>query len=335
MIILEKMAVIAVISVSVYLLVALVLILSQWPAARVQTPGGLDFSQQVMPRAKREVAVTFIGARDGARLPIYSYSRVRAGAPRPLVLLLHGSGWHGLQFDALARGLAPVADIIAPDLRGHGFIPARRGDINHIGQLEEDIADLIRALQKPGQKVILGGHSSGAGLVVRFAGGKYGDMIDGAVLLAPFLKYDAPTTRRDAGGWARPLTRRLIGLSMLNAVGITALNRLTVIQFTFPDSVRTGPLGDSVTDAYSYRMMTSFAPRRAYLKDVAKLPNFLLVAGSADESFIAAKYEPTMKTATDKGQYHLINGVSHLAIVDAPQTAALMRTFIGQVQDGY
>ena len=73
------------------------------------------------------------------------------------------------------------------------------------------------------------GHSSGGWLVVRFAGGAHGDLIDHAVLLAPFLKYNAPTTRENAGGWAYTMVRRIIGLSMLNTFRITALNYLPII----------------------------------------------------------------------------------------------------------
>ncbi len=39
----------------------------------------------------------------------------------------------------------------------HGFTPKRRGDVDYIGQLEDDLADLITAKRQPRQKVILVG----------------------------------------------------------------------------------------------------------------------------------------------------------------------------------
>ncbi|MGC8203475.1 alpha/beta hydrolase [Aliiroseovarius sp. PTFE2010] len=149
-------------------------------------------------------------ARDGSTLPYRWFPTDNPAAPT--LILLHGSAWHSAQFIALATRLAQdgSANVAAPDLRGDGFDPKRRGDVDHLGQLEEDIADLIAHLAPKGP-VILGGHSSGGGLAVRFAGGPFGHLANGFVLIAPFLKYNAPTQRPNSGGWAQPLTRRLIG----------------------------------------------------------------------------------------------------------------------------
>ena len=127
--------------------------------------------------------------------------------------------------------------LLCPICGGHGAAPEHRGDVDHIGQYEEDIADLIDAARQEGQKVVVAGHSSGGGLVVRMAGGTYRNRMDGVILLSPFLKYNAMTMRPNSGGWARPLTRRIIGLSMLNMVGIKSFNHLQVIQFAMPQSV--------------------------------------------------------------------------------------------------
>src|SRR5258705_246626 len=53
-------------------------------------------------------------------------------------------------------------------------------------------------------RILLLGHSAGGGLLVRYAGGGRGPAADGYVLLAPYLGPAAPTTKPDAGGWARP-----------------------------------------------------------------------------------------------------------------------------------
>ncbi len=247
----------------------------------------------------------------------------------PLVVMVHGSSWNGLQFARLARSLQ--ADILIPDLRGHGSKPGRRGDVDHIGQLEEDLADLISSKAKEEQKVVLLGHSSGGGLVVRMAGGAYGTHIDAAVLLAPFLKYNAPTTRVQVGGWARALTRRIIGLSMLNMVGIRALNHLKVIEFNTPQAVLDGPYGDLATLSYSYRLNTSYAPRMDYTSDIAALPPFLLIVGAEDEAFVADQYEPVMSEVTNKGRYLRVPDTNHLGVVDASATAAAISEFLNDL----
>jgi alpha-beta hydrolase superfamily lysophospholipase len=266
-----------------------------------------------------------VAMRDGFGL---SVRHVPGGADAPLLVMLHGSGWHGGQFDALAQLLAPQAEILVPDLRGHGAHPGRRGDVDYIGQLEDDLADLIAAYRKPGQKVLLLGHSSGGGLAVRMAGGPHGGLLDGVILLAPFLKYNAPTTRPNSGGWARPLTRRIIGLSMLNMVGVRALNHLIAIQFAMPRAVLDGPMGQLATTTYSFRLNTSYAPRQDYAADIAALPRFLLLAGTRDEAFMAEGYEPLMSGMTDMGHYVLIPDTGHLDVVNAPQTTDLIQDFL-------
>ncbi len=317
----------AAISALVTLTIALVLILSQQPRV-LPDKGGLDFTAQLDGPAVPPLERSVYTARDGANLSVLHIPSGQKTAP--LLILVHGSGWHGQQFDGLASSLANTADILVPDLRGHGENPIRRGDVDYIGQLEDDLADLIATYRQDGQKVILAGHSSGGGLVVRFAGGANGAMIDGAVLLAPFLKHNAPTTRQNSGGWAHVLTRRLIGLSMLNTVRIRALNHLVVIQFSMPKVVLDGPLGHTATLAYSYRMNQSYAPRGAYLKDIAALPEFMLIAGTDDEAFVAEEYEPLMRGVTDKGSYHLVDGSGHLAIVNRPETKTLIKQFLEQ-----
>lgn len=318
-----KLLMIAGISVGIYFAIALGLILSQRPAP-LSGEGGLAFDRLLRQTKIAPLPQGTWTAPDGTEL---SYGHVPGpGAVAPLVVMVHGSGWYGGQFEGLARALGDVAEVRTVTLRGHGANPARRGDVDYVGQFEDDLAALLAGTE--GRRRILLGHSSGGGLVVRFAGGAHGGLIDGAVLLAPFLQYDAPTTRPNSGGWARPLTRRIIGLTMLNTAGIHALDHLTAIQFNMPQVVLDGPLGDYATTAYSMRLNTSFAPRRDWRGDVAKLPDFLLIAGALDEAMVADAYEPVLSDVTDKGRYLVVDGAAHLDIVDRPETIEAIRAFV-------
>lgn len=318
----------AVISVLIYFLIAFGLILSQSPSKSLSGET-IDFSGQADAASPDPAPLQIYQARDGASLGYRHYGANNSDAP--LLIFIHGSGWHGAAYDGLARSIAEQAgmEVALPDLRGHGPAPQTRGDVSYIGQFEDDIADLAAKLLKPGQKLIVGGHSSGGGLAVRYAGGQYGSKLDGAVLLAPYLKYDAPTMRPNSGGWARALTRRIIGLSMLNAVGVTALNGLTAIQFNFPDEVLNSSQGKTATASYSYRLNTSYAPLDDYLANIAALPPFLLIAGAQDESFIAEAYEPLMKSVNPNGRYVLLDGQTHLGVISDDRTSALIAGYIG------
>ncbi len=89
-----------------------------------------------------------------------------------VLILIHGSGWHSRYFYRLASHIASVnaAHVYTPDLRGHGEVPQRRGDIDYIDQLEDDLADFVSLIRKehPTAKLVVGGHSSGGGLALRW-----------------------------------------------------------------------------------------------------------------------------------------------------------------------
>ena len=75
----------------------------------------------------------------------------RATQPdHPLLIFLHDSRWYGQQFDPLFPRLVDYGNLLAPNLRCHGPLAAHRGEIDYIGQFEDDIADLI--FQKSGLK---------------------------------------------------------------------------------------------------------------------------------------------------------------------------------------
>ncbi len=309
------------ISVVIYLGISLVLIFTDAPVERpAASDGSVGFSEAIEADYSTMPDTITYTARDDSNLP---YRRYDGGTDR-LIVLVHGSGWHGMQFHPMASKLAAsgLGTVVVPDLRGHGVSPERRGDVDYIGQFEDDLDDLIKAMQADQSygKVVLGGHSSGGGLVVRFAGGDYKDVADEYILMAPYLKYDAPTTKANSGGWAHTATRRIIGLTMLNNVGITWLNYLPVISFAMSDEVLDGPLGNTATTSYSFRLNTAFAPRMNYESDLAAMKQpFLLIAGSEDEAFYVEEYQPLISAQTDSGDYEILDGISHIGVTTDPR----------------
>ncbi len=319
------------VSAVIYTLIAIALTFSQSPkiAGDGDDAKSLNFDEAIRADYSSMPEPVSYLARDKTRLPIRIYPASKPA--NRTIILIHGSAWHGMQFHMMASQIAAsgTGDVVVPDLRGHGISPKIRGDIDYVGQYEDDIADLIEHLQnqkgsvsQDKREIVLGGHSSGGGFVVRFMGGKYGSLVDRAILMAPFLKYDAPTTRQNSGNWAFPATRRLIGLSMLNAVGVTVFNHLPVIAFNMPKQVLDGALGKTATLQYSYALNTSMAPRFNYEADLKKLTRpFLLLAGIGDEAFFADKYQSVISAHTLSGQYQLIEGASHIGLTSDARTS--------------
>ena len=171
--------------------------------------------------------------------------------------------------------------------------------------------------------LIIGGHSSGGGLAIRFAGGQYGTQADAYMLLAPFVYYNAPTTRPNAGGWAQPYTGRIVGLTMLNNVGIHCFDYLTAIDFNMPEEIR----NKTETLSYSFRLNTSYAPRN-YEKDLSTITQpLLVVAGTADETMFAEQYEPVISQYTDV-QVKLLQDVTHMGVVVGPEVRPVIKKWL-------
>ena len=286
---------------------------------------GLEFKNMTIDYRTLPPLKTFT-ARDGQKLGYRYYP----SSSEKVVILLHGSGWHSQYFPPLAHFLSSegLAQVFTPDLRGHGPSPKKRGDVDYIGQMEDDLADLIALIRKDNAKgtLILGGHSSGGGLAVRFAGGEYGRQADAFLLLAPYLQYNAPTIRPAPGVWAWPHIGRIIGLTMLNKARIPWLNGLKVIEFNMPPAARNG----TETLAYSYRLNISYGPRD-YQKDLVAITQpLLVVVGSEDEVFYADQFEPVISRYT-KDDVKVLEGVNHLDIVVRPEVRPVIKEWLESI----
>ena len=250
-------------------------------------------------------------ARDGALLSYRFYDSTAA----TVLVFIHGSSYHGAAYHALAQAVSSGghAKVYLPNLRGHYMSGPRRGDVDYIGQLEDDVADLIGHMRSQGHEglLALGGHSSGGGLAVRFAGGAHRDDVDAFVLLSPFLPL-APTVRQGGDDdWARLNEPRLYGLLILNAFGVHALNGLPIIQFNKPRSLWDG----TETLTYSYRLNTSYHPRYDYQSDIAAMGDRVIVlVGGDDEANEPSSFAPLFAAAGSSAKVAVLPGVGHLGI---------------------
>ena len=310
------------ISAVIYFGIVAVLILTGKPKKPDPTQRGPAFDELFFDYSRLPELKSFT-ARDGTQL---AYRHYPAESDK-IVILLHGAGWHSRYFLPLAEFISSegLAQVYTPDLRGHGLSPKRRGDVDYIGQFEDDLADLIAMIQKdnPNSMLIVGGHSSGGGLSIRFAGSQYGKKAKAYLLMSPFLKYNAPTTRLKSGGFTMPYTGRIIGLVMLNSVGIRWFNYLTVMKFNMPERARDG----TETLSYSYRLTTAYAPHD-YEKDLSAITQPLLViAGTKDETMIYCQYEPVISQYT-KVQVKLLQGVTHMGLVVSSEVRPVIKEWM-------
>ena len=86
-------------------------------------------------------------ARDGTWLAYRLYPAAN-GARDRVAILAHGSSSQSIQMNEIARALAGAGvNAVAIDVRGHGA-SGTRGDIAYVGQLDDDLADLVAELRK-------------------------------------------------------------------------------------------------------------------------------------------------------------------------------------------
>lgn len=284
------------------------------PLASINDPfAKADFSDVPPPRRYT--------ARDGTSMAWLHYPAAGNAPNARRVVLVHGSSARAHSVHVLARGLANAGfDVAALDMRGHGD-SGPRGQAAYVGQLEDDVEDFMKAVPHAGPST-LAGFSSGGGFALRLAGGPHQALFDRYVLLAPFLHHNAPTHRPDNGGWASVGLPRVVALTLLDTVGVTAWNHLPVLRFGLDDAAR-----EFLTPSYSHALAASFRPRLDYQADIrnARQP-MRVVAGSADELFDAAKYAGTFQAAGRALPVTLVEGIGHMGLtLDSAAVQAVAR----------
>jgi alpha-beta hydrolase superfamily lysophospholipase len=119
--------------------------------------------------------------------------------PRGVLIVSHGLGEHSDCYEAFARQVAAVPemlDVLTFDYRGHGHSPGKRGVIR---SYDDFLADLDAAIawakrERPDVPIYLFGHSNG-GQVVLHVGLRNDGRIAGLVVSNPSLRIAAPVPR--------------------------------------------------------------------------------------------------------------------------------------------
>ena len=315
------------ISLLVYLIVSAVLIAC--PVSRGVPEADYDFNALSGVEDFPEGAWIRVEMRDGHEV----FYRYFDSTSKNLLIFLHGSGSDSRYLRDMAATIASqgLADVVLPDLRGHGRSAERMGDIDYIGQLEDDLDELIEysANRYLSEKVFLGGHSMGGGLVLRYAGNRGLKNIGGLILLAPYLGHTAPTHKPNNANWITVNVKRIIGLSMLHNIGIRFLNDLPVFYFNRPPEWE----DELLPNNYSYRLAMNFSPN-SYVTDIQAITKpALVVVGNSDESFYADKFEGMFKPVEDKVKLKIIEGVRHLEIVDNEKSRDAISSWLSNIAE--
>jgi alpha-beta hydrolase superfamily lysophospholipase len=263
--------------------------------------------------------LTRFQARDGTWLAYRLYPAADGGRDH-LAIVYHGSSASSDAMNATALALAIAGfAAVAVDTRGHGA-SGSRGDIAYIGQLEDDLADLVAHLRADyaTARLTLVGHSSGAGFVLRAAAAPVGASFDRFVLLAPYLGYRAPTNRPSEGEglWAAPDIPRIIALTILGGLGVDWGQSLPAIAFANrPEAAL------ATVSRYSYRLLIDYGPPHDWEGALRAAANKIeLIAGRDDALMDAEAYQRAV--APLGVRVTLLPGVDHMGVVYQPAALA-------------
>jgi pimeloyl-ACP methyl ester carboxylesterase len=140
------------------------------------------------------------------------------------------------------------------------------------------------------------------------------------VLLAPYLGYDAPSTRPNSGGWASADIPRILGLTALRGVGVSCCEALPVLAFAVPPNSEKNLVG-----TYSDRLMRNFAVNRDFRRDLAAARKpITIISGADDELMFADKYGPSVHAVAPAVDVKLIEGINHMGIVSVPKAVSVI-----------
>jgi pimeloyl-ACP methyl ester carboxylesterase len=263
----------------------------------------------IAARLSDQPARDSLAARDGVPLSFRRYEGTPGGG---VVVLVHGSSGSNSATHSLAKSMSGAGmTVFAIDVRGHGASGAH-GDIAYAGQLDDDMSDLATMLSQryPHERRLLAGHSSGGGFILHIAASARSCAFDDYLALSPYLNYRSPANRADAG-WALPGVPRIIALSILNRVGITAFDHLPVVAFAIAADA------PNRTATYSWRLQRGFGlDLSRWESEISSInrPTRVMI-GAADELFFGDQYPKVFAALQPRISVSVLAGVDHMGMV--------------------
>jgi len=271
-------------------------------------PGLAKWTRSEIPEVHR------VATRDGAPLTY----RLYPGRADRVVVLVHGSSGASISMHASAQALQAVgATVYAISLRGHGGSGWANGDISYRDQLDDDVVDFTKSVGLGDPKIhrTLIGFSSGGGFVLRIASGPQRALFDAYLAVSPYIAWNSPTLRPNAGGWASVALPRVVALSLLDATGLPWFQGLPVVRFATAAAA-----SDNRTPVYSFRLQVGMQLTRAWRQRLAGIdrPTAILV-GARDELFVADSFAPLFEELNPRIAVSVQPGLGHMDMIGDPR----------------
>lgn len=232
-------------------------------------------------------SLQYIEARDRSKI----YFRYYPANSNKIVVLLHGVAEDSKYLFRLAEYISKnnIAKVFTPNLRGYGEKVERRGDVNYIGQIEDDLGDFLKwiSTKNPNNQIILGGHSLGGASTLRFSDSPYEHFVDGYIFISPYIE-------------SAPYIKKMHSkVSYLNFTLLTTLEKLKIRKFHYRKvytSYKDKKLyhgGEAIQ--LSYRLAMSRNPKNYKEKIEAIEKPSLAIVGGEDELYHVENFEEVFR----------------------------------------
>jgi len=229
--------------------------------------------------------------------------------PRGLVIIVHGFGEHGGAYERVAQalGAAITVDVIAPDLRGHGLSPGRRGVVRTFDDLTADlesIVDWVARERLSGPHFLLG-HSQGGQVALRFVLKQPGPFA-ALVLSNPALRIAMPVPP-----WKLKIGRFLLKYAPWVTLSGNLRPDLLTRDLHVQEEHRSDPLRHGRMSAPLFFGMVEGGELMIARAPEIKIPNLLLVGGQDPIIDPAAAREFFERLGSEDKTMHLYPNMLH------------------------
>jgi len=274
---------------------------------------GSPFSYEELDSAEKVPipSLQYIEASDKTKLAYREYIPEQITA---VLIFYHGGGAHsagGYQY--IGNGLSNRFNIavFTPDTRGHGDSGGERGDAPNPEQVFDDMGVFIRHIRMkyPEKALFLGGHSSGAGLVLNYSNIQNREKVRGYIFLSPQLGYLSKTERENI---PNPFVTVKVDLFIENARYGTHGNSKAVFLNYPEDKLKKD---SKLITAITVNMANAITPTspRKQLQDLS-LPLAVWI-GKEDELFDPNKVTSFIEENNPEAFIKIVEGEKHLSIL--------------------
>ncbi len=280
-------------------------------------PFSFEFPEEVNNTILQEPS--YITASDAIKLAHYAFVPEN---PQALLIFYHGGGaWSTKLYQHMAQQLKDNHQIgtYLFDIRGHGNSHGPVGDAPSTEQIWKDVSSAIDFVQQqhPDTAIFLGGHSSGAGLVLNYSDWCKNPAVKGYVFLSPFLGHRSETAYEHEDPEKRFIKKVCLWKIILNAItGGWLFTHSPVIFFNYPDQEK--KKDNHLLEYYTNAMSNAVTPYDAKPLFTKLDKPFVLLVGEKDEQFNPTKiivFAEHAALVQNDSVARVIPDATHLSIV--------------------